>query len=192
MLFFYKNVEYYKCRRISIMEKVLLLDNENHPINFCSWKRAFILLMKGKAEYIDTINKIEMMINNNTLSIPSVIRLTYKINIQNKELAYCRENIFVRDNYTCQYCGKKFPVSELTLDHVYPKSRLGPDIWENIVTCCKKCNQYKADRTPKEAKMKLYRRPYRPNDVLRFELQKYSLYQINLWEPFFHDDEKAS
>ena len=73
-----------------------------------------------------------------------------------------RAKIFERDNYTCQYCGKHLEKDELTLDHVFPKSRMGPDIWENLVTCCKECNQKKANRTPKEAHMKLLKRPVRP------------------------------
>lgn len=174
------------------MEKVLLLDYDNKPLNFCSWKKALLLILKGKAEYLDTIRKIELITINNNIIIPRVIRMTYKTAASNKELPFCRENIYVRDNYTCQYCGKKFPESELTLDHVFPKSRLGPDIWENIVTCCKKCNQHKADKTPKEAKMKLYRRPYRPKDYLRFELQKYPVNITSLWEEYFEDNQKAS
>jgi 5-methylcytosine-specific restriction endonuclease McrA len=105
--------------------------------------------------------------------------------VQLKELPFCRENILVRDEFVCQYCGKKFPAAELTLDHVFPKSRLGPDIWENIVTCCKECNQKKADRTPKEARMKLLRRPYRPKDYLLFELKKYPENIANYWKQFF-------
>ena len=64
---------------------------------------------------------------------------------------------------------------------VYPKSRFGPDIWENIVACCKECNQFKADRTPKEAGMKLLRRPFRPEDYIDFELKKYSKVDSDYW-----------
>ena len=82
--------------------------------------------------------------------------------IPTKELPFSRTNIFKRDKYTCQYCGKHLEKDELTIDHVFPKSRMGPDIWENLVTCCKECNQKKANRTPKEAHMKLIKRPVRP------------------------------
>ena len=78
--------------------------------------------------------------------------------------------------------GKKFEEHELTLDHVYPKSRFGPDIWENIVTCCKECNQFKADKTPKEAGMKLLRRPYRPKEYFVYEMKKYSFYEQQYWK----------
>ncbi len=167
------------------MKKVLLLDSHNHPINICSWKRALILLIKGKAENARMLNDIDSMIKVDNILIPCVIKLTYELAVPYKELPFCRENILVRDNFVCQYCGKKFTSEELTLDHVYPKSRFGPDIWENIVACCKECNQTKADRTPKEARMKLLRRPYRPKDYLMFEMQKYPQSLIKYWLEYF-------
>ncbi len=168
-----------------IMQKVLLLDNHNRPINICSWKRALVLLLKGKAENARHLNDIDSMIKVDNILIPYVIKLTYDLAVLYKELPFCRENILVRDEFVCQYCGKKFPAEELTLDHVFPKSRLGPDIWENIVACCKECNQKKADRTPKEARMKLLRRPYRPTDYLRFELKKYPEHVVKNWLDYF-------
>ena len=156
------------------MSKVLLLDSENKPLRLCSWKRALVLLIKGKAKWEESKKNIEDMINIDNTLIPRVIKLNYKVAVPNLELPFSKENIFTRDDYTCQYCGRKFSAKELTLDHVYPKSRLGPDIWENIVTCCKDCNQYKADKTPKEAGMKLMKRPSRPKDYIKFEMQKYS------------------
>ena len=110
------------------MNKVLLLDFECRPINICSWKRALILLMKGKAVNARRLNDIDSMIKIENILIPNVIKLTYKLAVPYQELPFCRENILVRDEFVCQYCGKKFPADELTLDHVYPKSRLGPDI----------------------------------------------------------------
>ena len=167
------------------MQKVLLLDNMNRPINICTWKRALVLLLKGKAEVARRLNDVESMIKVGEVLIPRVIKLTYELAVPYKELPFCRENILVRDEFVCQYCGKEFPAEDLTLDHVFPKSRYGPDIWENIVACCKECNQKKADRTPKEARMKLLRRPYRPKDYLAFELKKYPLSVIKYWISFF-------
>ena len=65
---------------------------------------------------------------------------------------------------------------------MYPKSRFGPDIWENIVACCKECNQFKADKTPKEAGMKLLRRPFRPKEYFEFEMKKYSYREQQYWQ----------
>lgn len=167
------------------MAKVLLLNSDERPLNITTWKRALVLIIKGKAEYAQTLNDVEDYIFIDNTMIPKVIKLTYELAVPFVELPFCRENIFVRDDYTCQYCGRKLPASELTLDHVYPKSRLGPDIWENIVACCKDCNQRKADRTPREAGMKLKRRPYRPTDYLEFERKKYTNYNNNCWGKYF-------
>ena len=163
--------------------KVLLLNVENEPLQVCSWKQALLLILKGKAEACKIIDELEGKIKCGEIIVPSIIRLNYEIAVPELELPFCRENIFVRDDYTCQYCGKHFSASELTLDHVYPKSRLGPDIWENIVACCKSCNQYKADRTPKECGMKLKRRPYRPQKYMDFEFKKYK-YESVYWRKF--------
>lgn len=167
------------------MAKVLLLNSQNKPLNVCTWKRALVLIIKGKAKYVTLLNELDDIIYIDNTIIPKVIKLTYNVAVPMAELPFCRENIFIRDEYTCQYCGKVLPRSELTLDHVYPKSRFGPDIWENIVACCKDCNQKKADRTPKEAGMKLIKRPYRPKDYMQFEMQKYSEDDYKCWEKYF-------
>ena len=167
------------------MEQVLLLNFNEEPLHFTTWRRALVLLIKGKAECLEKIDNIENYIKIDNTLIPKVIRLKYKMAIPNKELPFSRENIFKRDEYTCQYCGKKLSANELTLDHVYPKSRLGPDTWENIVACCKECNQYKANRTPKEAGMKLLRRPERPSDSKMFELTKSGNKNIKIWIKYY-------
>ncbi len=166
------------------MKKVLLLNSDCEPLHITSWKRAVVLLIKGKAEYIEKLEGIENYIKIDEYYIPKTIKLTYDVAVPELELPFSRENIFIRDEHTCQYCGRKFPSSELTLDHVYPKSRLGPDIWENIATCCKECNQKKADRTPKEAGMKLIKRPSRPDDYLLFEISN-SKENREYWEKFY-------
>ena len=168
------------------MNRVLLLNHENEPLRICSWKRALKLLLKGKAQCEKSITSIEDYISINNTEIPKVIKLNYDVAVPYKELPFCRINVYVRDDYTCQYCGKKLPPSELTLDHVYPKSRLGPDIWENIVTCCKECNQYKADKTPKEAGMKLLRRPFRPKEYFEYEMKKYSNSEQIYWRKWMY------
>ena len=144
------------------MPQVLLLNNDNQPLQYTSWRRAVVLLLKGKAEVEETLKHIEDYIRVGEYYIPKCIRLKEQMAIPTKELPFSRTNIFKRDKYTCQYCGKHLEKDELTIDHVFPKSRMGPDIWENLVTCCKECNQKKANKTPKEAHMKLLKRPVRP------------------------------
>ena len=179
---------YYNCnnKKEKYMHRVLLLNKANEPLRICSWKRALKLLLNGKARCEKSITNIEDYISINNTDIPKVIKLNYDVAVPYRELPFCRINVYVRDDYTCQYCGKKLHSSELTLDHVYPKSRFGPDIWENIVTCCKECNQYKADKTPKEAGMKLLRRPFRPKDYFEYEIKKYSYTEQIYWRRWMY------
>jgi 5-methylcytosine-specific restriction endonuclease McrA len=97
------------------------------------------------------------------VQLPSVIRLLEYRRIPHQTRALSRKNILMRDRYTCQYCQKTLPSSEMTLDHVIPRSRAGETTWENLVACCHHCNNKKGCRTPEEAGMKLTRppRPFR-------------------------------
>lgn len=94
--------------------------------------------------------------------LPAVIVLNKYVRKFQFTLTCNRRNVFWRDNYQCQYCAKSFKHSEMTMDHVLPKSKGGPKTWDNIVACCKTCNGKKKDKTPKEANMPLVRKPYSP------------------------------
>ena len=93
------------------------------------------------------------------LRVPSVIRLLEYRRIPHQTRALSRKNILLRDRNTCQYCATVLPSSELTLDHVVPRSRGGASTWENLVTCCHPCNRHKGNQYPSEARMKLMREP---------------------------------
>lgn len=94
--------------------------------------------------------------------LPSVIRMRYFVRRPHMMVPFSRTNAFLRDRYTCQYCGRKKSVFELTLDHVLPRSSGGETSWENVVTACKACNARKGDRTLEQAGMRLVRRPRAP------------------------------
>ncbi|MBL6713227.1 MAG: HNH endonuclease [Pirellulales bacterium] len=96
------------------------------------------------------------------LQAPRVIRLTNCDRMPRQGLRFNRRNVFARDGNRCQYCGERFPLSELSLDHVVPRSRGGTATWENIVCACVACNVRKGGRTPQEARMDLIRQPVRP------------------------------
>jgi 5-methylcytosine-specific restriction endonuclease McrA len=93
------------------------------------------------------------------LRVPSVIRLLEYRRIPHQTRALSRKNILLRDRNTCQYCGVILAASDLTLDHVLPRSRGGASTWENLVACCHACNHDKGNRLPNEAGMKLMREP---------------------------------
>ncbi|MEE9403836.1 MAG: HNH endonuclease, partial [Algisphaera sp.] len=91
-----------------------------------------------------------------------VIRLLKYDRVPQRKAKLNRRNIFARDHNHCQYCGKDFPTSELSLDHVVPRSQGGGASWQNLVCCCVKCNSKKGGRTPHQATMPLIRKPVRP------------------------------
>lgn len=95
--------------------------------------------------------------------LPSIIRLKNYVKIRNQNVVrFCRENIYKRDEYTCQYCEVTFAHKDLTLDHVVPVSKGGQKSWTNIVTACRDCNQKKGNKTPREADMPLKWKPTEP------------------------------
>ena len=94
--------------------------------------------------------------------LPAVIVLKKYVSTMNRSYACNRRNVVHRDNNICQYCGNRFCFSDLTMDHVIPKSKGGLKSWTNIVASCKRCNSRKRDRTPEEARMPLIKQPQVP------------------------------
>ena len=134
--------------------------NQNYePLNVCNVRRAFVLVDRGKAEIIE--NGRGYIHSPTTMyEIPSVIRLIYLIRRPRPQGRLTRRDIFLRDNFACQYCGRQ--TKDLTLDHVMPRHRGGTHEWNNVVAACKGCNHRKAGHTPDEARMHLRREPFQP------------------------------
>ena len=116
--------------------------------------------------------------------MPKVIRLLGYDRLHQQQVKLNRRNIYARDRNECQYCGRRFSSSELSLDHVVPRSQGGKSTWQNMVCCCLTCNMRKGGRTPRQAHMKLIRQPIRPrrNPVvsLRLGSGKYACWQAFL------------
>ena len=144
---------------------VLVLNQNYEPLNICRARRAVVLVYRGKAEMLEDgagfIHSVGQI-----FSVPSVIRLAYMIRRPRPERKLTRLEVFNRDQYICQYCGKES--RQLTLDHVIPRYRGGEHTWENVVSACIPCNRHKAGRTPEQAGMRLIRRPSPPRDKLPF------------------------
>ena len=143
------------------MEKkfyALKLDASWQPIEIIDSLKAFSMIYSGRARIVE--NYTQQF--NALFYYPSVIVLKNYIRTKPVYLSPTRTNIYWRDLYRCQYCYNKFPHSKLTPDHVIPKSKGGGKQWENLVTCCQKCNQKKGDKTPSEASMKLFKVPSVP------------------------------
>jgi 5-methylcytosine-specific restriction endonuclease McrA len=141
-----------------LQNPVLVLNASYEPINICAARRALVLVLKGVAsaeeESASAVHSARALVR-----LPSVIRLLEYRRIPHQTRALSRKNILMRDRYTCQYCHRVMPSSELTLDHVIPRSRAGETAWENLVACCHPCNNRKGNRTPEEAGMRLARMP---------------------------------
>lgn len=137
---------------------VLVLNASYEPINICPARRALVLVLKGVAAAEESAAG-HLRSARAAMPLPSVIRLLEYRRIPHQTRALSRKNILMRDRYTCQYCQRTLSSSELTLDHVIPRSRRGETTWENLVACCHSCNNRKGNRTPEEAGMRLARAP---------------------------------
>jgi 5-methylcytosine-specific restriction endonuclease McrA len=162
---------------------VLVLNRRWDPIQTTSVKDAIGLVAKGSAFVIDPatfdrhdlvswgeVSKAmkavgESLIRSQHLAIvpPEVVVLTAYEGRGERSVVFSRKNIFKRDRYTCQYCGKQPGPEELTIDHVMPRSRGGTSTWENCLLACVECNKRKADKTPEEAKMPPRKAPKKPS-----------------------------
>src|SRR5262245_42139969 len=167
---------------------VLVLNKLFMAIHIISVRRAFCLLCKDLAEVVSqedgqfttydftTWREVSeyrakhfrqedddwVRTSTSEIQVPRVIRLLGYDRLPKQTGKFNRRNIFARDHSQCQYCGKKYPTSELSLDHVTPRSQGGQTTWENIVCSCVACNVKKGGRTPREAGMTLIRHPVKP------------------------------
>jgi 5-methylcytosine-specific restriction endonuclease McrA len=145
------------------MSHALVLNASFEPLHIVTWQRAIQLLFQGKVEVVEESDQ-EVRTVRFTIKVPAVLRLIQYIPLKRKKhiVRFSRANIFLRDGHVCQYCGREFSKSHLTLDHVIPIVQGGRKCWENIVTACKPCNQRKGGRTPQQSGMHLVRRPRQP------------------------------
>ena len=138
---------------------VLVLNQNYQPLNVCNTRRAFVLVDRGKAEVLEH-GEGGIRTTSFIFPRPSVIRMIYMIKRPRPMMRLSRREVFIRDKYTCLYCGKE--TRDLTLDHIVPRHRGGGHEWENLASACKTCNHRKAGRTPHEARMRLRREPFAP------------------------------
>jgi 5-methylcytosine-specific restriction endonuclease McrA len=138
---------------------VLVLNANFEPVNVCDTRRAVGLLLAEKASLVVN-GRGEIKTISQSFPRPSVIRLRKMVSRPRPKLKLTRREVFRRDNYTCQYCGKR--TSDLTIDHVIPRHLGGRHIWNNVVAACPACNHRKGGRLPEEANMRLLRFPAEP------------------------------
>lgn len=154
-------------------KQCLLLNADYSPLSIISWQKAIVWSIRFqhnskygieiidfyKNDYINGVDK--------KYPIPAVAKTHRYLRINGQTVKFSRKNMYIRDDYTCQYCGIRHDISKLTYDHVIPKSKWtdeksSPTCWTNIVTACVNCNRKKGDKTPKQANMPIKNLPIAP------------------------------
>lgn len=146
-------------------EPVLVLNANFEPLNVCTTRRAMNLIFLDKASLVLNGRGVIRTVTK-SFPRPSVIRLFRMIKRPRPIVRLTKREILRRDNYTCQYCGKRTPY--LTIDHVLPRRLGGSHTWENLVAACPPCNHHKGGRTIAQAHMHLSRIPTRPPSSARY------------------------
>ena len=134
-----------------------------YPLSLWPWQEVIKAVFLERVDVISTYDQV-VRSPSFEMQLPSVVSLKHYV-AQDRPPAFTRFNLFLRDSFSCQYCGEG---ADLTFDHVIPRSRGGRTTWENIVTACAPCNLTKGGRTPREAHMHPARTPVRPT---AYELQ---------------------
>ena len=178
---------------------VLVLNRSYLPVHVTSARRAFTLLYQGIARVVDeqyqtfdfeawsqlaVARDAEAIgTSGGPIRIPRVIVLIAFDRLPKRHVRFSRINLMARDNFQCQYCARKPHRAELNLDHVVPRSLGGRSTWENVVTSCMDCNRRKGGRTPRQAHLKLLRKPERPRWTPLANLM-WSSVRYREWRPF--------
>lgn len=152
------------------MKKAVLVLNQNYePLNICNVRRALVLVIGGKAEVLEVHQGI-VPTATRVFPFPSVIRLQYQIRRPHPRVKLTRREIFIRDNFTCQYCGRQ--THDLTIDHVVPRSRGGPHTWENLVSACRACNHRKGGKLLADSRLTLRKMPVEPKAGIYYTIER--------------------
>ncbi|MEC9280631.1 MAG: HNH endonuclease [Chloroflexota bacterium] len=178
---------------VQLLHAPVLVLNVNYvPLNICTVRRAVILVAKSRnrvANDVDSKRTVEVLEHHrgqlrtvtSLVDVPSVIHLNYMVKKPFLPRKLSRNEVFLRDRKTCQYCGKKCQDDDLTLDHVVPRHQHGKNTWENVVAACNRCNRRKAGMTPAEANM-LAQEPRAPDPNPYLILQNRTL--LDEWLPY--------
>jgi 5-methylcytosine-specific restriction endonuclease McrA len=170
------------------MDNVLVLNASYEPLNVCSFRRAHVLVFKGRAEVVEQLDR-PLRSASATFAWPHVIRLVTYVRVPRAaSRKISRRVLFARDGWRCAYCGEQS--GRLTLDHVVPRSRGGDSVWENVVTSCAPCNLRKGNRLLEEAAMVLRRTPKPPGPALFIRLASPKV--PTTWKPYLEPFAAAS
>jgi 5-methylcytosine-specific restriction endonuclease McrA len=148
---------------------VLVLNQNYEPLNVCNVRRAIVLVFDGKAEVLE-VHPQALRSSTRAFDAPSVIRMMYLIRRPRPRVKLTRREIFIRDDYTCQYCGRRS--GDLTIDHIVPRHRGGPHSWDNLVSACKSCNHRKGGKLLAQSRMVLRTKPAEPRAGMYYTIER--------------------
>lgn len=148
---------------------VLVLNQNYEPLNVCDVRRALVLILGGKADALEQRGHY-LHSTQHVFNVPSVIRLRAFVRRPRPRIKLSRREIFIRDKFTCQYCGTV--AKDLTVDHVVPRCRGGQHEWTNVVASCKACNHRKAGHNLSELRMELRTTPYEPRPGAYYTIER--------------------
>ena len=134
-----------------------------YPLSLCSWQNTVKSVFLNRVFVIERYDQ-SISSPTTTFNLPSVIALKDYV-IPQRKPAFTRFNVFLRDNFICQYCSKKFAANDLTFDHLVPKCLHGKTIWQNVVSACTTCNLKKGRKLLQNTDLKLLKKPIRPNSI---------------------------
>lgn len=164
------------------MKKTLLLNASYEVLSFIVERKALKLLIKNKVEVISTWDE-SITFTNGKMKLPAILRLKNHVRRNYYNSNFSRRALIKRDKSTCQYCSKVLTASQVTIDHVLPRSQNGITSFTNCVVCCYNCNNVKADRTPEQAHMVLLKRPAAPSFASTFN----HIDSNEAWHPEWND-----
>jgi len=162
--------------------KTLLLSASYETLSLINERKALKLLLKDKAELISSWEE-DITWGSGKMKYPAILKLKNHIKITYFNTNFSRKSVVKRDQSYCQYCNKKLSPSQITIDHVIPKSQKGSTSFTNCVVCCNACNSKKADRTPEQAGMKLLKKPVHPSFTSNY-ISEYQDQWHNDWNSY--------
>lgn len=197
------------------MYRTLILTQQYVPHEIVDWKDCLPSLFNGKVDvaevYQEVLTRIDRRhladfpelcrslrmvmgvdVNAIEIHVPAVVVLRKPIPYIKDTVRYNKLSLAIRDNFTCQYCGNKFTLNDLTKDHVHPRDLGGTSTWENVVMACKPCNGRKANKPLEKSGMTLLRKPFKPKHLPRQGLQVDYSTAPEEWKPFLPSNQQVA
>lgn len=155
--------------------KTLLLDSGHQCLGFISEKKSIKLIVNHKVDVLDCWD-VPINYSSGSINHPAVLRLkNHSATWIYKNTKFVKNLIFKRDQYLCQYCNVQLTSSDVTIDHIIPRSRGGTNSYLNCVTSCFSCNTIKGNRTPEEAGMRLINKPSAPTMGIVYDYKQMAI-----------------